>query len=189
MCSLKKSILKHIRAVQNPALTYAMTKHLLTHPGEDRLRPRGKRVEREENRYGPRGKRVERCSPCSARFLSQLPAFLRLPLLFFVPHPRTWSGHASPEAWRLFHGLPGVSGLHNGAPPAPTPMLFRSSGERFPCLRCRRPPEPGSIAANERGSYTPRSCDDPADPGKGKEDGGRNAIRPAGLRSGRWPHR
>ncbi|KAJ1113267.1 hypothetical protein NDU88_001521 [Pleurodeles waltl] len=69
----------------------------------------------------------------------------RLSLLFFVPHPRTWSGHASPEAWRLFHWLPGVSGLHNGAPPAPIPTLFRSSGERFPRLRCRRPPEPSVL--------------------------------------------
>ncbi|KAJ1113048.1 hypothetical protein NDU88_001307 [Pleurodeles waltl] len=90
-------------------------------------------------------KRIDMCSPCSARFLSHLPAFLRLPLLFFVPHPRTWSGHASPEAWRLFHGLPGVSSLHNGAPPAPTPTLFHSSGERFPRLRCRRPPEPSVL--------------------------------------------
>ncbi|KAJ1131581.1 hypothetical protein NDU88_009916 [Pleurodeles waltl] len=55
--------------------------------------------------------------------------------------------------------------------------LMRSKGAE----RCRfgHPCDPGphggSRTAKERGSCIPRPRGDPADPGKGKEDGGRNA--------------
>ncbi|KAJ1189293.1 hypothetical protein NDU88_006041 [Pleurodeles waltl] len=112
--------------------------------------PRGKRVETEENRHRPRGKRVEteenrhgnapRVVPVSSPPSSPPANRSFLP----VTHLRTWSGHASPEAWRLIHRYPRASGLRfrNGTPPFQIPTSFRSSGERFLRLLGQRPPDP-----------------------------------------------
>ncbi|KAJ1144062.1 hypothetical protein NDU88_010364 [Pleurodeles waltl] len=96
--------------------------------------PRLKRVEREENRSGS-------CSPYSAPFPSHLLPFFTSRPLPLVPHPVPGVATLLLKRGGSYAKLPGVSGLHQGFPSAPTPALFRSSGERLLRLWCRCPLE------------------------------------------------